>query len=78
MSNGLTGKRFLLENYELLWSESDIARFREAWEEGMAIKEIAKYMKTSEVETILLGIDQFGIKQVKVRLRRDESAKHIW
>lgn len=78
MSSGLTGKHFLLENYELVWKKDDIKRFREAWEDGMAIKEIAEYMRTTEAETVLLGIDQFGIKQVKVRLRRDESAKHIW
>lgn len=78
MSSGLTGKRFLLENYELVWSKEDIKRFREAWNEEMSIKEMTLYMRTSEVEIILLGIDQFGVKRLKERLLRDEGANHIW
>lgn len=78
MSSGLTGKRFLLENYELVWSKEDIKRFREAWNEEMSIREMMLYMRTSEVEIILLGIDQFGVKRLKERLLRDEGANNIW
>lgn len=78
MSSGLTGKRFLLENYELVWSKGDIKRFREAWNEEMSIREMMLYMRTSEVEIILLGIDQFGVKRLKERLLRDEGANNIW
>lgn len=78
MSSVLDKKRFLLENYELVWSKEDIKRFREAWNEEMSIREMMLYMKTSEVEIILLGIDQFGVKRLKERLLRDEGANHIW
>lgn len=62
--------RFLLEKYELVWSKSDIKRFREAWNCGMTIRQIAKYMRTSETEIVLLGIDQFGLFNVRARLAK--------
>lgn len=68
MSNGL---RFLLERYELAWNKDDILRFREAWNSGMTIKQMAKYMRTSETEIVLLGIDQFGLYIVKERLAEE-------
>ena len=68
MSNGL---RYLLEKYELVWNKDDIKRFREAWNCGMTIRQMAKYMRTSETEIVLLGIDQFGLYIVKERLTKE-------
>lgn len=68
MANGL---RYLLEKYELVWNKEDIKRFREAWNSGMSIRQVAKYMRTSETEIVLLGIDQFGLYVVKERLRKE-------
>lgn len=66
-----SGLRYLLEKYELVWNKDDILRFREAWNCGMTIKQMAKYMRTSETEIVLLGIDQFGLYIVKERLTKE-------
>lgn len=70
MNESVTGKHYLLENYELIISKKDVKRFRDAWTNGMTISKIATYMRMSEVQVILLGLDQFRLDQVKARLQK--------
>lgn len=55
------------ENYEFLWDKKDISRFKEMWNDGLSIFEIAEDFNRKPREVLFLVIDQYDIKIIKRR-----------
>jgi len=47
-----------LENLNFLWDEDEIIKFREMWEEGLSLPDIAEAFKRPQKEIAIIIIDQ--------------------
>ncbi|MGG3046245.1 helix-turn-helix domain containing protein [Bacillus anthracis] len=47
-----------LEEANFIWDERDVIRFREMWNQGMGLPEMAEALKRHQSEVALLVIDQ--------------------
>ncbi|WP_243523707.1 helix-turn-helix domain containing protein [Bacillus pseudomycoides] len=47
-----------LEEANFIWDERDVIRFREMWEQGMDLVDMAKALRRHQAEVALLVIDQ--------------------
>lgn len=50
------------------WKESELMRFREMWNEGESIHDIAKVFKTNKRSIALVVMDQAELGEIKPRL----------
>jgi len=56
-----------LEELNFLWDEDDVLKFREMWEEGLSLPDIAKQLKRKKNEVAVLILDQAEEKKIKPR-----------
>lgn len=47
-----------LEEANFIWDERDVVRFREMWNQGMSLPEMAEGLRRHHAEVALLVIDQ--------------------
>lgn len=47
-----------LEEANFIWDERDVIRFREMWNQGMSLSEMAEALRRHHAEVALLVIDQ--------------------
>ncbi|WP_242270985.1 helix-turn-helix domain containing protein [Bacillus cereus group sp. BfR-BA-01425] len=47
-----------LEEANFIWDERDVIRFREMWNQGMGLPEMAETLRRHQAEVALLVIDQ--------------------
>ncbi|AXY07419.1 helix-turn-helix domain containing protein [Bacillus thuringiensis LM1212] len=47
-----------LEEANFIWDERDVIRFREMWNQGMSLPEMAEGLRRHQAEVALLVIDQ--------------------
>lgn len=47
-----------LEEANFIWDERDVIRFREMWNQGVSLPEMAELLKRHQAEVVLLVIDQ--------------------
>lgn len=55
------------EDYDFRWDKKQIPEFRELWNEGWSIFDIAKVFKRKPQEVLFLVIDQDDRKTIKKR-----------
>ncbi len=55
------------ENFDFLWDRKDLPRFKEMWDDGLSIFEIAERFKRKPQEVLFLIMDQVDIRVIKQR-----------
>ncbi|WP_144561608.1 helix-turn-helix domain containing protein [Bacillus mycoides] len=56
-----------LEEANFIWDERDVIRFREMWDAGMSLPDMAKGLRRHQAEVALLVIDQADKYQIEHR-----------
>ncbi|HGH7176787.1 helix-turn-helix domain containing protein [Bacillus cereus] len=56
-----------LEEANFIWDERDVIRFREMWNQGMSLPEMAEALRRHHAEVALLVIDQADKYLIKNR-----------
>ncbi|PED84329.1 helix-turn-helix domain containing protein [Bacillus pseudomycoides] len=56
-----------LEEANFIWDERDVIRFREMWNSGMSLPDMAKALRRHQAEVALLVIDQADKYQIEQR-----------
>ncbi len=56
-----------LEEANFIWDERDVIRFREMWNQGMSLPEMAEVVRRHQAEVALLVIDQADKYLIKNR-----------
>lgn len=57
------------EGFDFLWDRKDIYRFREFWEQGLSVFEMAEVFNRKPEEVLFLIIDQSSINAIGDRSR---------
>lgn len=60
---------FVLDNLDIRWTwkEKELIKFRELWDEGLTIEELAKEMKVNQQSIALLAMDQESKELIQQR-----------
>lgn len=56
-----------VEEANFIWDERDVIRFREMWNQGMSLPEMAEVLRRHQAEVALLVIDQADKYLIKNR-----------
>lgn len=57
----------ILENAKFMWSKKELRHFKDLWEQGLSIYEIAEWMNEGADDIALLVIDQAQKENIKRR-----------
>ena len=57
----------ILEDAKFMWSKKELRHFRDLWEQGLSIYEIAEWMNEDADDIALLVIDQAQKENIKRR-----------
>ena len=57
----------ILEDAKFMWSKRELKHFRDLWEQGLGIYEIAEWMNEGPDDIALLVIDQVQKEKIKRR-----------
>lgn len=57
----------ILEERKFIWEDAELREFREMWEQGDSVNEMAKRFRCKEIDIAMLVLDQAEKKLIRSR-----------